>query len=89
MSVLPPTSLSPELLYSFGHLPTSARVAAMRMRSGRVFNNEVEFNAAEQSGAETWTRTKTNAVSPESERPAHRNRVPGRGLEFVNVLHRG
>ncbi len=69
-------------------MPNSVRMAAGRMRSGTLRNNEVESNASEQPGAQTWTRTENNGVSRRSERPGHRHRDPGLGFEFVNVLNR-
>lgn len=62
-------------------------MAAGRMRSG--FNNEVESDTSVQPGAQSWTRSENNVVSPRSELSGHQNRARGRALEFINVFNRG
>lgn len=49
------------------------------------YSHEVESNAYEQPSAQTWTRTKNNGFSCTSQRSLHRDRVPDRPYDLVEV----
>lgn len=87
MSFRCPPYPPPSLQNPISPLDTCPIVSAWQLdacAAATGFNNEVEPNACEQPGAQTWTRTENNGVFRRSERSRHRDREPGPGFEFVN-----